>query len=40
MDNIIEYGKLLNKPFCDLIIEKATPKLITADVVGPEKSFV
>ena len=39
MDNIIEYGKLLNKPFCHLIIEKAKPKLVTADVVGPEKEF-
>ncbi len=34
---IIQYGELLNKAFCDLIIEKAKPKMFQADVIGETK---
>ena len=34
MENIIQYGGLLNQAFCDLIIEKAKPKMFEAEVVG------
>ena len=32
--DIVQYGGLLNKAFCDLLIEKAKPKLSEAGVVG------
>ena len=35
--DVIEYGGLLNKAFCDLLTEKAKPKMFQADVIGETK---